>query len=157
MHDQRAAVQRPVDQLRAGVKAQSLGKFVDLVAVEVPGAGVLTRVEVAGESADFRADVDGRQVANLIGTGWQVANLVGTGRGALTGLGGTGRGVLAGLVGAGRGTLANLGGGRRRAGAKEDHGERHQAGGLRVNAGGGDADGCEGSLLLGGEVVQRGL
>ena len=45
-----------MDQLRAGVEAQRLGELVDLVAVEVPGAGVFAGVEVAGQRADFLAD-----------------------------------------------------------------------------------------------------
>ena len=62
MHDECAPVQRLVDQLRAGVKAESLGKLVDLVTVEVPGACVLAGVEVAGKRSDLLADVDGGQV-----------------------------------------------------------------------------------------------
>ena len=116
MHDQRAPVQGLVDQLRAGVEAQRLGELVDLVAVQVPGAGVFAGVEMARQRADFLADVDGRQFVGV----------------------------------------CNVRGGFR-AGAEKDYGKRHQPGGFRVNAGGGDAHGREGGLLLGGEVVQSGL
>ena len=128
MHDERASVQGLVDQLRAGVEAQRLGELVDLVAVEVPGAGVFAGVEVARQRTDFLADVDGRQ---LVGA----CNVAGDVSGDVSG---------------------DVAGGFR-AGAEENHGKRHQPGGFRVNAGGGDAHGCERGLLLGGEVMQSGL